>query len=782
MHKSHAKRRRDIKNKLMAAICMLLVSSIMMVSSTYAWFTLSTAPEVTGIQTAVGANGNLEMALLPKDGLTSSITSAAGDSVLAIEARNVTWGNLVDVSDNTIYGLDKITLYPSALSLTEAGKINVLGSILKTPQYGADGRVSQLADNSSVGYFNKDTQSFSPNTEKGVRAVGTASGMTDRQLSYRNARAAANTAMSLAANKASQSLNTNGSSLANIAIEYGMGADTASFGKADVEALRAIINDLKGNGGVLDQMETAYMQYILAIAASAKTGETDTAWSAVKGLVEANGATLSSVQAGLDNAGVSLPDELTNAITAYNGIVTDVDAADTALSTLETELATDASATFTWDEISSAMRPLADPAAMEINGFKASEVKANLGALVSSVTAQGGLKVIMKTNHTTTPATTAGVYAEIADHCGDYTASVNIERVEYNGIILENMAARMETDSGLTPRNYLVAIGGLIGTGDFGAPVGGAAGTLPISDMYGYIIDLAFRTNATDSKLLLQQDAADRIYDNNSNEQTMGHGATMTFMATTTDFSNDQVKSLMGCIRIVFFNPADGTIYAYAKLDAANATSGVDGWTAKIQLYEITGGGTTYTPATYEAGKGDNYYYTKTTTTEDVYTAVATGATFDSNKTYYVKGENNSYAQDTGVTADNFAEKVAAGLFTMEKVSKDTYNVVTDAEAKTVSDAGTALFTKTAGTATETVKTDNVIMPLTQNQAQAVSVLVYLDGNKITNASVAATGTSSMTGTMNLQFASSANLVPMEYADLHIPGANSDETPSESGN
>ena len=55
MNKKMSKRRRDIKSKLMAAICMLLVSSIMMVSTTYAWFTLSTAPEVTGIQTAVGA-------------------------------------------------------------------------------------------------------------------------------------------------------------------------------------------------------------------------------------------------------------------------------------------------------------------------------------------------------------------------------------------------------------------------------------------------------------------------------------------------------------------------------------------------------------------------------------------------------------------------------------------------------------------------------------------------------------------------------------------------------
>ena len=88
MNKNQPKRRRDIKTKLLAAIGMLLVSSIMMVSTTYAWFTLSTAPEVKGINTAVGANGNLEMALLPTDGLLSSITTGVGDSTKDDEAKN----------------------------------------------------------------------------------------------------------------------------------------------------------------------------------------------------------------------------------------------------------------------------------------------------------------------------------------------------------------------------------------------------------------------------------------------------------------------------------------------------------------------------------------------------------------------------------------------------------------------------------------------------------------------------------------------------------------------
>ena len=87
MNKKHEKRGIDIKTKLMAAICMLLVSSIMMVSTTYAWFTLSTAPEVTGINTAVGANGNLEMALQPLDGIAAIEESAVGDSMDELDAR-----------------------------------------------------------------------------------------------------------------------------------------------------------------------------------------------------------------------------------------------------------------------------------------------------------------------------------------------------------------------------------------------------------------------------------------------------------------------------------------------------------------------------------------------------------------------------------------------------------------------------------------------------------------------------------------------------------------------
>ena len=655
MNKKQPKRRRDIKSKLLAAVCMLLVSTIMMISSTYAWFTLSTAPEVKGIQTAVGANGNLEMALLPKDGQLSSITSDVGDSTKAIEAKNVTWGNLVDVSDDTVYGLDKITLFPSALNAatTDANgnPTSLAAAMLATPTYGADGRPSELVFNTVTGYYDSVAGNFAPNAFYGVRAVGTASGMTDRQLDYRNARSAANTAKAQAANQASQSLNTNGSALANIAIKYGMDKDNATFGKTDVQSLRSIINDLKGTDGVLDRIETAYMQYILAYAASAETGTEDTKWTAVKGLVAAGD--LQTVLDDLGTAGVTLPAELTEAIDKYQAAVTAVNTADTALQVLEAELATDENATFTWTEISAAMRPLANPEKIEINDIPANEVKDKTSELVNAVLAQGGLRVIMRTG--------AGVYADIADQCGNYTASVTIEEVKYTGLILENTTARMETKTTVNPV-YLDAVGTAVENAK--APASGAVGTLPITDMYGFIVDLAFRTNAADSKLLLQVDAADRIYNNNTNEETMGGGSSMTFQATTPDFTNDQVKALMSAIRVVFFDPTQSNkVIVTAKLDTTNAVLGADGWTAKMYLYKMEGG-------------------------------------------------------------------------------------------------------------VETKIDNNEIMPLSQSDPAALSVLVYLDGNIVGNDDVAATASTSMTGKMNLQFASSANLVPMEYAELHIPANN----------
>jgi hypothetical protein len=126
------------------------------------------------------------------------------------------------------------------------------------------------------------------------------------------------------------------------------------------------------------------------------------------------------------------------------------------------------------------------------------------------------------------------------------------------------------------------------------------------------------------------------------------------------------------------------------------------------------------------------------------------------------------------------AEQITAGkagtikLYTeAETDGTKTYTEVTD--LSTIVDDGTYYVqVNTAAGEQLLTGTDAKITALPQNTATAVSVLVYLDGENIGNDDVAASAATSMTGTMNLQFASSANLVPMEYTPLIVAGTTTE--------
>ena len=144
-------RKSTLKSKLMAAVSMLLVSAIMVSVTTYAWFILSTAPEVKGMSTTVGSNGALEMALRTEEDI-NNITSSVGDSSAkqSVVEANKTWGNLVDLTD-TSYGLSGITMYPARLNW-DANNDKQLASrsrLLSYAQYGTDGRIADLVSANS---------------------------------------------------------------------------------------------------------------------------------------------------------------------------------------------------------------------------------------------------------------------------------------------------------------------------------------------------------------------------------------------------------------------------------------------------------------------------------------------------------------------------------------------------------------------------------------------------------------------------------------------------------
>lgn len=172
-----------IRSKLMAAASMLMVGVIMMVSSTYAWFTLSTAPEVKNISTTVAGNGSLEIALMPTDGLLSKITAGAVGSTATVVEKNTKWGNQIILSDDTetgdYYGLNSISLNPASLNYTKAAGSEEATFVADKPltiaTYGFDGRIAGLSDeNIGVKGWNKDSNKFDGGTDGGygVRAIG----------------------------------------------------------------------------------------------------------------------------------------------------------------------------------------------------------------------------------------------------------------------------------------------------------------------------------------------------------------------------------------------------------------------------------------------------------------------------------------------------------------------------------------------------------------------------------------------------------------------------------
>lgn len=167
-----------LKEKVMAAAMLLLISLATAVSASFAWVTLSFAPEITGMSTTVAANGNLEIALVSPDGERPR-ESAVGDSFAAvgqnIVAANQTWGNLVNLSDES-YGLQNIVLRPALLS----SSLNLLENPLRGANYGDDGRMETSYNeqfrftnwvppqNNLEGYFE-----YSNVPQYGVRAIST---------------------------------------------------------------------------------------------------------------------------------------------------------------------------------------------------------------------------------------------------------------------------------------------------------------------------------------------------------------------------------------------------------------------------------------------------------------------------------------------------------------------------------------------------------------------------------------------------------------------------------
>ena len=715
-----------IRNKLVAAISMLMVASIMMVSSTYAWFTLSTAPEVKGITTNVGANGNLEMMLLNKASFISSaedlgVVSDINNSmaVTKVTDANKTWGNLVDLADQS-YGLQSIVINPSRLNITagtEAGTYALNGALLKAPTYTSDGRVLDVdKDTLTSGYSEDKTWKWDETAENayGVRVIGTTSGVTVRLTAYRAAISERTAQIEAAKTFARQSLLVNGQALANIVVKAAL-EENPTFEKADLETLQKLVAQLKTAN---DAAGEAIVQTVLAYNLSDQNAVDNFTDADVAKLKEAfNGATADHLPSTFTRAAdasktgtIAQPNGTDVAVAKWTGNNADIASAAQELKTLIGQGKT----SYSYTEITTVVNMLINKANATVGGVK-NPSKDKAQDIINNMTANNMVLVVEMESG-------SGIYADIAELVGDYTAAGLKVHVKYNALEMDvttNMSTKVVTTetADTLPRIPKLNVGSAPA-----ATLDPTASPL-LTDHFGYALDFGFRTNAAASDLLLQTDGIQRVYNGADNAdvtalKTQGGGSYMQFTTSnTTNFSIDELRALMSALRVVFVEPNINT-------DSNTVTYNVLG----VAAADITA-----------------------TTNDDGATYTYTGGTLLKDGAALPEG-----------TTDG-----ANGV----KVNLYLYNYTYDNGTSSITLNGKKVKAEgEGGTATP----DNTLTALTQNVGKKVTAIVYLDGDVVDNTMVA-NAKNSMTGLLNLQFASSATLKPMDNTGMRAGGTTGTE-------
>ncbi len=597
MNKQQMNEMSSLRNKLFAAVAMLLVACIMAVSSTYAWFTLSTAPEIKGITTTVGANGNLEIALGTWDTVYGVATpgSAEGDSMdkdgQLVTAANITWGNLIDLMDES-YGLGAIKLYPSRLNATKAdGALGILTqafSPLAFPKYGTDGRITELDRNTMIGKYNQTAGGFmalgTPNYA-GVNAIGSASSMTEREFAVRNNKNAIESNRVKAKAEAQGAINLYSGDLAAIAIDNMSSGDDAVISADDVAVLKNLIVKLEAsNAAIGDSIKSAIMLFL----ASSSSTLTDTAWKDAVSVLSSKSLeeTVAHLQSLTGLA--TLPTAVSDLVGKYTSIKSDLAAAKAVLPE---------SGDTTWGVVGDAVGTLLNASGILICNETIADIKNTKDSpeadtafkRVTAAVLSGGLEFQFKSD--------SGIFADIAEMTGEYGATINFpEGLEVEGIPLGGLKKPVTVESGSL--NTATGELGLMkqGVDGLAAPGADPNAEKALTDTYGYTIDMLFRTNASDSYLQLQTAAANRIYAGNNNEAIMGGGSNMTFTIEG-EYTKAKIDGIAAGIRVVFYETTEAaggaaTILGVATLDTDNGVVSSNNYMLDLNLmdYSITNG------------------------------------------------------------------------------------------------------------------------------------------------------------------------------------------------
>lgn len=543
-----------LKKKLMASLSMLMIATIMMSTTTLAWFVLSTAPEVTGIETQVGANGSLEIVLLNTETRADMSTIRAGLGGGSLQenqiSANSVWGNLIDLG-YTEYGLGELTLLPARLDASlNGGSYSVdLNKLLAVPNYGYDGRIIELThDTASAIYQNNDFM-YSGAQDYGVRAIGTSDALSPQGSALSSAKSNISTWTKSAKSGAQAALSDNMEGLFEIIIVH---STDDVYNDSHKETLEAMLTDLEG---VLSYIDNSMRQGLVAYVAS-EIGE-EGLFVAARDRILNTDNSLSSL---LEEA-EGVPEEFASWVTKLDTMRNDHGLAVAACTELNDN-------DYTWEEIKGVMAFILNTDKLLINGKTLGEISDPTelldGDLIEMVLAPG-----------------SGLFADVADFTGNYIVST-----EYAGMNVE-----MSTTSTESPAHLALLSAGV---NELTPADGGNENTaLPLTATYGYAIDLAFRCNAAQPDLVLQTAGVQRVYTGEPAEgeevsgSTQGGGSYMEFSSKDDGFTLEQQLALMDAIRVGFVDDQGG-ILAIAKLNVNSKEVSGDKVKAPLYLYDYS--------------------------------------------------------------------------------------------------------------------------------------------------------------------------------------------------
>ena len=596
-------RKNSVRSKLMAAVAMLLVSTILLSSTTYAWFVLSTAPEVKGMSTTVGANGSLEIALLNSEtgADTSRITTAVGDSSAnttdhTVQEANVTWGNLVSLGAG--YGLDTVTLYPASLNTADGASLASLAGPLKTPTYGVDGRVASLTANTFSGTFNSR---YFPveDAAYGVRAVGTMTTTSPAESALFTAKAYYNTAMRRAASSAKSALSAENSLvLANMLMNHAIESSTQASNLlvpvtiTDISALQNILTGLQSS---VEYTETALKWAVAAKLTSQGTITTDITGIDLSNFTgnELVGSYITSLS--------TLKSNIATQLTAYGTITP-----------------TGAEGAYVWGDYDDVLSAILDTGTVKVAGKTFTEIR-DLGSnaqswalgLVSSGATMDVYGGLLSDTANFVDTVDSGDFA-MSFAMKDPDTGIAGAPIPTTGSIKANKTTDVTTA-------YLTALQGVLQALTVDGGSGQTEATL--STKYGYMVDLAFRCSKATTLQLSA--AANRV---NGDNETAGGGSTFTLQT-------GNITQLANALRIVFVDTDNLNILGVAGISITGAAAEQDGVYA-LAMYNKT----------VDAATGG--IALTTTADTDAITDLAANAIKKISVLVYLDGNYTDYAMD----------------------------------------------------------------------------------------------------------------------------------------